>query len=233
MVYLSSDETVSDQLCFNWTQSARQARFNVRFLSKLLFLLKPPQPLSEQIFADACRHAEGRTRRKAYPADLLHITLFCVGCFGAIPESLISRIRKAMDGISGRPFPVTLDRCAVFGNRSSHVLKSSQDIPEIEGLARLLQRQLRRRNLPFVPFQPIVPHITTIYGCGKIDTMSIEQPYHWTADDFVLVYSHNGLTRHDELGRWSLSAQANDYERPARQLILQGSDIQSHSASDV
>ncbi|MDS7595938.1 2'-5' RNA ligase [Agrobacterium tumefaciens] len=208
------------QLSFDWVQTATTALFNQRFQSKALFLLKPPQPVGEQIFADTCRHAGGRTHREAYPADLLHITLFCVGCFRTLPEGLLGRIQKAMDEIRARPIPVALDRSAIFGDRASLVLKSSYDTVEIEGLSRILQRHLRKKNLPFVQIGPSVPHITTIYGCGNIDTMPITQPYCWTADNFELVFSHYGQTRHEELGRWSLSTQADDYERPARQLAF-------------
>ncbi|MGG2477536.1 2'-5' RNA ligase family protein, partial [Rhizobium sp. BR5] len=37
-------------------------------------------------------------------------------------------------------------------------------------------------------------------------------PYSWLAGSFELIFSHNGETRHESLGRFALSAKAERYE---------------------
>jgi 2'-5' RNA ligase len=208
------------QLYFDGLEPQKIRRFNPRFLSKLLLVLKPPPALAERIYADASHHAEGRTLREAYPAELLHITLMCIGCFDTIPQGLISRLKAALGEVRARPVPITLDGSSLFGNRNSLVLRSSREMPEIDALVKMLQRALWRANLPYIPASSFTPHITMIYGCGKIEPMPAGKPYSWLAGNFELVFSHNGETRHDSLGRFALSAKADRYEPPESQLPL-------------
>ncbi|MBM7328432.1 2'-5' RNA ligase family protein, partial [Agrobacterium sp. S2] len=77
-----------------------------------------------------------------------------------------------------------------------------------------------RANLPFVAASSFTPHLTVVYGCGKIDIMPVEKPYSWLAGSFELIFSHNGETRHESLGRFPLSAKADRYEQPESQLYL-------------
>ena len=208
------------QLFFEGLETPKIQRLNPRFRSKLLLLLKPPAALADRIFADASQYAEGRTRRAAYPAELLHITLLCIGCFETVPHGLISRLKAALGEINARPVPITFEETSLFGNRNSLVLRSSRDMPEIKALVKILQRALWRANLPFVTASSFTPHLTMIYGCGKIEPMPAGKPYSWLAGNFELVFSHNGETRHESLARFALSAKADRYERPESQLYL-------------
>ena len=215
-----ADERALKQLCFDGLEPQKIRRVNPRFRSKLLLVLKPPRPLAERIFADASHHAMGRTNREAYPAELLHITLLCLGCFDTVPPGLTSRLKAAMAAVSARPVPITLDASALFGSRNSLVLRNGGDMPEIHALVKLLQRALRQANLPYIATPSFTPHITMIYGCGKIEPMPAGKPYSWLAGNFELVFSPNGETRHESLGRFALSAKADRYEPPESQLHL-------------
>lgn len=208
------------QLFFEGLEPPKIQRFNPRLRSKVLIVLKPPAALAERIFADASHHAEGRTRRAAYPAELLHITLLCVGCFETAPRGLINRLKAALGEIEARPVPITFEETSLFGNRNSLVLRSGRDMPEIKALVKMLQRALWRANLPFIAASSFTPHLTMIYGCGKIEPMPAGKPYSWLAGNFELVFSHNGETRHESLARFALSAKADRYERPESQLYL-------------
>lgn len=208
------------QLFFEGLDTPKIQRLNPRFRSKLLLLLKPPAAVADRIFADASQYAEGRTRRAAYPAELLHITLLCIGCFETVPHGLINRLKAALGEINARPVPITFEETSLFGNRNSLVLRSSRDMSEIKALVKILQRALWRANLPFVTASSFTPHLTMIYGCGKIELMPAGKPYSWLAGNFELVFSHNGETRHEPLARFALSAKADRYERPESQLYL-------------
>lgn len=220
MGYELANEGALKQLCFEGLEPQKTRRFNPRFRSKLLIVLKPPPVLAERIFADASDHATGRTSRDVYPPELLHITLLCLGCFEAVPKGLVKRLTAALGEVKARPVPITLDGSSLFGNRSSLVLQNSRDMPEIDALVKMLQRALRRANLPYIPASSFTPHLTMIYGCGKIEPMPAGKPYSWLAGNFELVFSHNGETRHESLGRFALSAKADGYELLESQLHL-------------
>ena len=215
-----TDKGDLQQLFFEGLEPQKIQRLNPRFRSKLLLLLKPPVALADRIFADASHHAEGRTKRAAYPAELLHITLLCIGCFETVPRGLTNRLKAALGDIEARPVPITFEETSLFGSRNSLVLRSSRDMTEIKALVKILQRALWRANLPFITASSFTPHLTMIYGCGKIEPMPAGKPYSWLAGNFELVFSHNGETRHESLARFALSAKADRYERPESQLYL-------------
>jgi 2'-5' RNA ligase len=148
MSFELAEEGGSRQLCFEGWEPEKIRRFNPRSSSKLLIMVKPPATLAERIFADASRHAEGRTKREAYPPELLHITLLCVGCFETVPHGLVHRLKSALGGIKARPVPITFDGSSLFGNRNSLVLRSGSEMQELKALAKMVQRSLWRANLP-------------------------------------------------------------------------------------
>lgn len=213
------EESAFKQLCFEGLEPQNPRRINPRFHSKLLILLRPPPVLADGICSDASRHAAQHTSREAYPAELLHITLVCLGGFDAVPRGLINRVTAVLREVRARPVPVTLDGSSLFGNRKSLALNSSKPMPEIDALAKMIQRALKRDNLPYIRTS-LTPHMTTIYGCGKIEPMPVGKPYSWLAGNFELVFSHNGETRHEHLARFPLSAKANPYELPESQMHL-------------
>lgn len=225
MSFELAEEGSSKQLCFEGWESEKIRRFNPRLSSKLLIMVKPPAALAERIFADASCHAAGRTKREAYPPELLHITLLCVGCFETVPHGLVHRLKATLGEIKARPVPITFDGSSLFGNRNSLVLHSGSEMQELKALAKMVQRSLRRANLPYVAASSFTPHLTMIYGCGKIELMQVEKPYSWLAGNFELVFSHNGETRHELLERFALSPKADRYERPESQLHLPGKVI--------
>ncbi|MDH7802637.1 2'-5' RNA ligase [Rhizobium sp. AN70] len=213
-------EQAPEQFILEGFEPSKTRRAATGSRSKLFFAMKPPWAIAERIFTDAADHATGRTRRKAYPAELLHITLVAIGGFQAIPHGLINRLQTAMEDVKARPISVTLDRSALFGNRNSLALHNVGGLPAISSLAAMIRRTLRRRNLPCAPQQSLTPHVTTVYGCGKIDLMPIRNPYCWLAGDFELIFSHYGETRHESFGRWALLPDADDYPQTAAQLDL-------------
>ena len=112
------------QLSFDWLASRRVRGHNRQKLSKLLLMTKPPIALSEKIFSDAKRHALIRTALRAYPAELLHVSLLCIGAFQTRPDRLIASLTTALQDFSAPPIPMTMDTVALFGNRRSLALRS-------------------------------------------------------------------------------------------------------------
>lgn len=206
------------QLPFDWL-APHPARGNHRQkLSKLLLMTKPPSALSEKIFRDAQIHALGRTTRSAYPAELLHVSLLCIGAFQTRPDRLIARLTTALQDFAAPPVPMTMDAVAHFGNRKSLALKSASVIPEMTCLTQKLQTKLRSHNVPHLGQRGFTPHVTIIYGCGEIELMRVSQAYCWTVSDIELVFSHHGETLHEQCGRWRLQVDSRDYRTIAEQV---------------
>ncbi|KAA3510945.1 2'-5' RNA ligase [Agrobacterium rosae] len=206
------------QLSFDWLAPATMRGHNRQKLSKLLLMTKPPSALSETIFNDAQIHALGRTTRSAYPAELLHVSLLCIGAFQTRPDRLIARLKTVLQDFSAHPIPMTMDTAAHFGNRKSLALKSASVIPEMTCLTQMLQTRLRSRNLPHICQSTFTPHMTIIYGCGEIEPMRVSHAYCWTVSDFELVFSHYGETLHEQCGRWRLQADRNHYRAIGEQM---------------
>lgn len=168
---LVDDETTSTnkprQLSFDGMASAPLRGSSRQKLNKLLLMTKPPYAVSEKIFHDAERHALGRTTRSAYPAELLHVSLLCIGAFQGRPDGVIARISAALRNFSARAIRITLNTAAHFGNRRSLVLKNTVEVPEMTCLTQTLQRTLRLHNVPHIRQSNFTPHVTVIYGCGE------------------------------------------------------------------
>lgn len=214
-----------EQLSFEGWEPGKVRRFNAQYASKLLITVRPPAALAARIFADSSHHAAKQTKREAHPATVLHITLLCVGCFEAVPEGLVHRLKNTLGEIKARPVPITFDRTSLFGNRGSLALHSSHEMLELQSLSTMLQRALWRANLPFVAPSSFAPHLALITGCGRIEPMPVEKPYSWLAGSFELVCSHVGEPQLELLARFALTPKAECYERPESQLHLPGKII--------
>lgn len=167
---------------------------------------------------DAARHAGSRTRRAAYPADLLHMTLLCMEQFDEPPRHLIPSIDAAIRWIRARPIRIDLDGSDLFGGKRHLVLTSSAVNRELRSFVRMLWNTLTRHNLPRFPLASFEPHVTVIYDCGKIGPLPVERPFGWVAEEFQLIYSHFGESRHEEFGRWRFDPEAPPYLSPPEQL---------------
>lgn len=189
--------------------------------SKLMFVLKPSAPVGLAMHDDAVLHAANQNSRKdAYPAHLLHMTLLCMEGFDEPPQTLIDRTCMAAADIQARPLPVTLDSSGLFGGKRHLALYRGQGNHLVTQFSQVLRRALSRRNLPNFAVTGATPHVTLIYGCGRIETLPITRNYAWIAGEFMLVYSHYGETRHEEFGRWSFDPDAPPYPSPPEQLRL-------------
>lgn len=213
--------TGQPSLPFDEGWSPPQSRVTVSHKSKLMFVLKPSVPLSLAMHGDAALHAANQNSRKeAYPAHLLHMTLLCMEGFDEPPRKLIEKTRMVAAGIRARPLPITLDSSGMFGGKRHLALYPAQGNFPVVQFSRVLGRALRGSNLPSFKIVDATPHVTLIYGCGRIETLPITRNYAWIAGEFMLVYSHHGETRHEEFGRWSLDPDAAAYPTPPEQLRL-------------
>jgi RNA 2',3'-cyclic 3'-phosphodiesterase len=188
--------------------------------SELFFVLKPDPQLSHAMHDVASSHAQNYGKGTPHPPHLLHLSLLNVGFYNEPPYALAKRIGNAVDSLAARPVHVTLDHSALFGNGQHLVLTTRRKNPDLQAFVRKLHITLTKHNLPRAAMSNISPHVTLIYGYRAKELVALKKDYIWLSRDFSLIYSHNGETRHEELGRWRLDVDAAPYPVPPEQLRL-------------
>ena len=116
----------------------------------------------------------------------------------------MSAVRNAAASLPMIPFTVVFDRVATFcgtSGRRAIVLTGGEGV---EGLMRLqhdLNIAMIKAGLGARQAGRFTPHVTMIYA-HHVHELSI-RPISWTVNEFVLVDSLVGQTRHVLLGRWA------------------------------
>ncbi|WP_257385117.1 2'-5' RNA ligase family protein [Tahibacter caeni] len=142
------------------------------------------------------RHQPGR----------LHITLFHIGDWAGLPTDTVEAARTAAASLRAVPFPITLDEVASFSGRRDKrplVLKAGGGNAALHAFRAELGTALARNGLGRCVSRTFEPHVTLAYAAQTVDAEAVT-PITWTAQDFVLVHSLLGQTRHVVLGRWAL-----------------------------
>ncbi|XHS79347.1 2'-5' RNA ligase family protein [Burkholderiaceae bacterium UC74_6] len=162
----------------------------------LFFALMPPQQLAQDI---AARIPD----LSGAPADpqRLHITLCDVAeVVGQdLPDKLIRAAKAAAATLAHAPLAVRLDQLQHFTKAVVLVGSGNERVTQF---ARLLGRALKQYGM--APKVGSTPHLTLFYTELRRHEPRPVEPILWTATDFVLLVSHVGQSRYDELGRWPL-----------------------------
>ena len=181
----------------------------------LFFALLPDEEATAQIaqLVEQFRQSHGLTGA----LRPLHMTL-CDLISRETMEKTVDVASKVASSVSAMPFRVALNRVMRFGGRK----KSSEDKSPlalvgddgVAGLAKFRQNlniALRHADLAKLS-AAFTPHLTLLYDSRLPDDQDV-QPIAWTAQEFVLVRSFIGQTRHEILGRWSLRAACDELSR--------------------
>jgi RNA 2',3'-cyclic 3'-phosphodiesterase len=205
-------------------------KFNLRMTqdSDLFGAIPPPKPTDRLFFAlfpseeaipqivktsQNLRDVHGLTG-KSISNDRLHVTLHHVGDYaGGLPDGLVETVQEVASKIEMSAFDVTFDRAMSFAGSPRNkpfVLRGNEG--RAGGLADLMAFQKSfylamcrvglqgpRANTKFAP------HVTLMYDPVGVAEQTVE-PIRWTAQDFVLVHSLLGQTKHIHLGRWPVQA---------------------------
>lgn len=143
---------------------------------------------------------------KLLPLERLHVSLFSVGLFsGTYPPAVINAAKAIADNVSMAPFTVAFDRVANFagGNgRRALVLTGGEGVAGLVRLQQALSLAMKKAGLGLRQRDEFTPHVTMMYADHMCD-FPIE-PVSWIVDEFVLVDSLWGQSRHVQLGRWPL-----------------------------
>jgi 2'-5' RNA ligase len=174
----------------------------------LLFILRPTEQVARRIAAGA-RHERTIHGLRGIPVgpERLHMTMFCIGQYeGNVPADVVARASSAAEAISAAPFDVTLDRLLSFRHppdKRPLVLRGSDGLPRVQEFHQRLGAALAKADLKGFGGSRITPHVTLLWDSRNIPERQIN-PIRWTVQEFSLVDSLIGKSRHIQLGKWTL-----------------------------
>ena len=134
-------------------------------------------------------------------AEHLHLTLNILDDFPGFPEQVAERLIEVGAAVAADPFGVTLDEAA--GSTRSIALRPRRRNVALHALSQRIGAALSDAGIAQRESYRFSPHLTLSYRSGQPFSRTIE-PIGWRVDEFVLVHSLVGRTRHEVLGRWSL-----------------------------
>jgi 2'-5' RNA ligase len=166
-------------------------------LHRLFFALKPPVREARLIglARDQMRDAQALVSN-----DRLHMTLGITDDYRKLDDALVDRMMAIGETAGGEPVPVCLDRLS--GGTRSVALRSTKRSRELADLQGQIGRALDYWGLTRTEWT-FNPHVTLLYWDSQPVIRPIA-PIEWLADEFVLIHSRVGETRHNVLGRWPL-----------------------------
>jgi 2'-5' RNA ligase len=176
-----------------------------------LFFAALPPPDSRDVIhalAEAQKRAHGFAGTLIRP-EHLHVTLFHLGDWMALPEELIAQAGAAAASVAAPGFEVAFDKLASFRNRTGVRPFVLTGPPEAWRPLRLaLGQALKQVGLGGAvhDLDDFGPHVTLLRDEKSAKAQKIA-PINWHVQDFVLVQSLLGKTTHIHLGRWPLQTQ--------------------------
>ena len=176
---------------------------------RLFIGIFPPASVNARIsrMAEELR-ARHRLTGKPLAPERFHVTLFDLGDYVGLPEGLARSAGEAAATLSARPFDVRFDFVESFAIRKPKlplVLRSSTAIERLMDFQQQLGHALKRAGLGRFVGPQFTPHVTLLYDPQSVAREPVE-PVGWTVNEFVLVHSLLGQTRHLKIGRWPLPA---------------------------
>lgn len=158
----------------------------------LYVVLKPSVELGRAVW----NFPETATSR---PPELLHVTIQPIGSRNWITDADIDATRRALSRIRYAPFLMLFDR--IEGGTSMALRGGIQNcVAQDFRLAVLDALSGHFRQLPRYDLRP---HMTLNYR-GEAHGRLLDQPIAWLIEEFQLIESVHGETRHIEWGHWRL-----------------------------
>ena len=171
-------------------------------LYRLFFAVKPPIIVARQIDYFAQNIAPD-----AHHIGIAHqhVTLAVTADWPDYPYERIKALRRAAIGIMADPFDLWLDRLSQGGR--SAALRPSHGVDGLKRLQRQVVETMQRAGATLRPGWAFSPHQTLFYRDGRPDQRPIEG-FGWRVEEVVLICSHVGRSRHEQVGAWPLRGSA-------------------------
>ncbi|HTW35374.1 MAG TPA: 2'-5' RNA ligase family protein [Rhizomicrobium sp.] len=168
----------------------------------LFFALLPDEDATRHIeqLVENFRRAHGLTGA----LRPLHVTLCDLSVRTNIQRTIDIAVEVAAS-VAAAPFRIAFNRAARFrGGKGERpfVLVGDDGVTGVARFRQPLSFELRKADLGKWP-AAFTPHLTLFYDKVLPEDQDVA-PVAWTAQEFVLVRSLVGQTRHEVLGRWPL-----------------------------
>ena len=171
-------------------------------LYRLFYALKPDPVVARQTDHFAATLA-GKAQRIAIEHQ--HVTLAITADYDDYPYAIVKALIRAGTRVMAEPFDLTLDRLSVGGR--SAALRPSRVVPLMTALQQNILDGMIGAGVAVRPQWTFSPHQTLFYRDSSPEQRPVDG-FHWHVDQFVLLCSHVGRTRHDILATWPLKGSA-------------------------
>lgn len=171
-------------------------------MHNLFFALRPPEDKVGEI-SDLAYALTRKIGGKRLRPEHLHITLVGLAVENDVPRRILDKATAAAEALHRPPHYVIFD--SAVGGRRSALLKPSEPIRALGIFHQCLRAALIEAGVNVPREGRFSPHVTLLYGGQLMPEIPVDT-VSWVAEEFVLIDSLIGQTRHVELGRWRLRA---------------------------
>jgi 2'-5' RNA ligase len=158
--------------------------------------------------ARTSRHlcVEHGLKGKPLATERFHVTLHHLGDYVGLPRDVVAAAGEAAATVAFPPFDIVFDRAVSFIGRSRSrpfVLRGGDGVATLITFQKALGLAITKAGLGRWVTPHYTPHVTLLYDDRRLPEQTVET-IGWTAQEFVLVHSLLGRTRHVPLARWQL-----------------------------
>ena len=165
---------------------------------RLFFALKPDDETARRTRAWA---EEKLGPRGLLSADHYHVTLALTEDFPAPSPDLTEKLLAAGASVYGSPFSLVLD--VLNSSDRVAVLQPTMVPPALKHLQSCIKAGMEEQNVDVRKGSKFNPHQTLAYRKDEPFQYSVDG-FRWEVNEFALIHSHVGLSRHDTIARWPL-----------------------------
>ncbi|WP_165371570.1 2'-5' RNA ligase family protein [Pseudolysobacter antarcticus] len=180
-------------------------------LHNLFLALRPAPEVIEQIIAEVetLREKKLLSGSGILPKNY-HITLHWLGAYPEAPNEVLARAKKAVENIKLPPIDFVLDHFMGFRNKgSSPLVLCASTHSQLQSLWRELRIALSYAGFEKFLESKFNPHLTVAYTDTILPKQDLTSPIICQVQEFVLIDSHIGKSRHVILDRWQLNGDAS------------------------
>lgn len=173
-----------------------------------LFYAIFPDPMTAASLMRLACHLRAKHGLSGPPlaANRFHITLHHFGHYHDLRRDFVEMAGEAAAKIVTPPFRVTFDRVLSFSRITDDrplVLRENSRATALKTFRQDLGIALTKTGLGRKVVRPFTPHVTLLYDQQDVVEQAVET-IGWTVNEFALVHSLIGQTKHIVLGRWPL-----------------------------
>lgn len=181
----------------------------------------PPQPPTDRLFFALFPGAEVAAKigqlalqlrvehvlhSKPLRPERFHVTLHHLGDHAGVPQDIVAAACDAAATVTIPPFQLAFDRVASFSGKPGNrplVLRGDDGVVALKAFQQVLGKAMQIAGLGRWAEMRFTPHVTLLYDERLVAEQAVEA-ITWTAQEFVLVHSLIGQSRHLPLRRWAL-----------------------------